>query len=259
MVLAGFVNKASALVGVGTTDVEVDYRITSALDSKTGPPEEALIEAFSKMLYLLEATYDQELIIIVQDLSKVFLSASAGHFVDALRIGNILEVEGAKHGNFTSLVVSTEFRNFWSHSRDSAKTHPDRHELSKTIVVGLLYLAKVLQSDEAAEKMAVQSATDTVLAEAGKSRLFEDPVKKLGTILYVLGYSLQMAGKEAEEAHEKELAKAAKVQEKEAIRKFKQQQSKNARESAASLPTTSVPTTSVTTGESPAVAVQLAA
>ncbi len=92
--------------------------------------------------FLLLSTYDQEIIIVAQDVAKRVVKSSASHFKDALRVGHLLEVsclhalqqksslghvvvrvqvEGSKYGNFTNFVVSSEFRSFWTSSRESAK------------------------------------------------------------------------------------------------------------------------------------------
>jgi hypothetical protein len=82
------------------------------------------------------------------------------------------------------------------------QTHPDRFELAETVSIALMYLVKSAQA-EGDEAAAIGAATSTIIGETGKTSIFGECSAKLGEAIYILGYSLQMAGKEAEEVHEK--------------------------------------------------------
>lgn len=164
--------KAAVMAGLQQSDSTILYKVTQKLSGMTGTPEEYLFDAFRKLSLLLAGTYDQEIIILAQDIAKQFLDSPVANFEDAKRIGDILQVEGSKYGNFTGLVVSSEFQQFWKHSRENAKTHPDRTELEDNVSLALLYLVQKKEDIPGAEVETIRAVVTEIFAEADKTLLF---------------------------------------------------------------------------------------
>lgn len=218
-VLGGFFNLASKGAsaikhGVSSASESLAERSEkSALEAKrkAGEPVDHIVAGISKLVYLLAAGYEKEAHSACKAIAKRVDESSRSTFGDCLRMATVLEGEGAKFGDFTKAVGGDMFSSMMKVVSSEPKDNPDRQEMVEDTGISFLNLIEVAPAQ-------VESVLVAAIAAVYQNPLVQTAPKLLGEAIYVLGYAFQKMGKAGEEAHNKAVAEAQRVMQKEQAR-----------------------------------------
>lgn len=183
--------------------------------AKAGPSPvtAAVTDSFIKLVHLLAATYDQEAMAVASAASKRFMESKRVTFADALSVGAALQAESLMLGKFDQSTATKALSGFVkTMSLSSApKSHPDRDEMRDALALSLIYLVDAASAQ-------VEAVVTALAANITANPVGVDTPKWLGQALYGVGAALLAVGKAGEAEHNKQLAEAQRVMEKEQSR-----------------------------------------